>query len=53
MKWKKLTRESVNDASEELNGLEEPIKIIDIDEPDYPASDSWDDDAENIDFLID
>lgn len=53
MKWKKYYGESVNDASEELNGLEKPIKIIDIDEPDYPASDSWDKDAENIDFLID
>lgn len=53
MKWKRLTRESVNDAAEELNGMEEPIKITDIEEPDYPASDSWDKDAENIDFLID
>lgn len=53
MKWIKLMKESVNDAADELAGVEEPIKITDIDEPDYPASDSWDKDAEDIDYLID
>ena len=52
MKWKKLTRESVNDAADELEGLEEPVKIIDVDEI-RPESDGYGSLASDAQFLID
>ena len=52
MKWKKLTRESVNDAADELGGLEEPVRIIDVDEI-RPESDVYGSLASDAQFLID
>ena len=52
MKWKKYYGESVNDAAEELNGLEEPFKLKEVNWI-IPDNDSWGSYASDAQFLID
>ena len=52
MKWKKLTKESVNDAAEALAEVEEPVKIKEVDEI-TPDNDGYGSLGSDANFLID